>query len=140
MAAAAVAALAARWVVRSRPAWAARVAQLEHAWGWDLAALGAGLALHIPALTAEWSRLSPYRSPYGPDSDMNYFAAIALFRADMAMYGQDRYPAFAWLSAVFAPDALHVVAVARDAHDQRTEDDRHDDRLDHPQEDRGERA
>ena len=36
-------------------------------------------------------------------------------------------------------DALHVVAVARDAHDERGEDQRHDQRFDHAEEDRRER-
>ncbi len=37
-------------------------------------------------------------------------------------------------------DALHVVAVSRDADDQRAEDERHDDRFDHPEKYRGDRA
>ena len=36
-------------------------------------------------------------------------------------------------------DALEVIPVSRDAHDQGAEDDRHHDRLDHPQENGGQR-
>jgi hypothetical protein len=99
----AAAMFARRWP--ERVGWARR---FEHPWGWDVALVLGGLLVNLPPLFGTWHRLSPFRSPYGPDSDMNFFAAMALFRGDLTMYGEDRYPAFAWLAAALAPDAMGV--------------------------------
>lgn len=88
-----------------------RLRGYEHPWAWDVVLVGLGMLWNVPALLGAWRVLSPHGSPMGPDSDMNFFAAIALQRGDLEMYGQDRYPAFAWLAATFA-DGLPGIPAA----------------------------
>lgn len=90
-----------RWLALWLPAWAG---------GWRLEA---GLALlpmllSLPGLWACWSRISPYGSPVGADSDGNYASALALETGNYGMYEGDRYPLYPWLCWLASPGAAHV--------------------------------
>ncbi len=100
------------WALRARlQPLHERLRGYEHPWAWDVVLVALGLLWNVPALLGAWRVLSPYGSPMGPDSDMNFFAAIALQRGDLQMYGEDRYPAFAWLAATLA-DGLSGIPAA----------------------------
>lgn len=105
------AAVGARVLVKRKPELIERLRAYEHHWRWDVALVLLGLLLNVPALFGAWKVISPFGSPMGPDSDMNFFAAIALQNGELQTYGQDRYPAFAWLAANLA-DGLTGIAGA----------------------------